>query len=138
MQRVLAGLAIAALTAVPAAAALAPKAWEAGEYSACMDRAGGVTVSMRECISAELHRRDAELNAAYRRLADVLATPDRKAALQAAQRAWIGFRDAECTADASGAVGGTIWPLIVETCHIDMTYERTLQLRDKARIESQN
>ena len=32
------------------------------EYLACMDKAGGVTAEMLNCIAAEMNRQDAQLN----------------------------------------------------------------------------
>jgi uncharacterized protein YecT (DUF1311 family) len=129
MRRALAGLLVSALVAGPAAAAPPADPWESPAYKACMKTAAS-TLAMRECNGGELGRRDAELNEAYRQLIGLMDTPKRTAALRKAQRAWIGFRDAECPAEASSHVGGTVWPLAVGSCHIRMTYERTLQLRD--------
>ena len=38
------------------------------EFDACMDKAGGVTPAMIDCISAELKRQDGLLNENYRKL----------------------------------------------------------------------
>src|SRR5262245_244029 len=66
------------------------------EYSTCMDKSKGVTVEMTNCILAETVRQDARLNESYRRLATKLSEERRKALLEA-QRAWIQFRDANCS-----------------------------------------
>src|SRR5689334_18526144 len=56
------------------------------------------------CLESALGRADAALNQAYRRALDHIeaaAGPDRaawRAALLAAQHAWIAFRDADCGA----------------------------------------
>jgi uncharacterized protein YecT (DUF1311 family) len=65
------------------------------EFGACLDKAGGVTPAMIDCISAELKRQDALLNQNYRKLMASLSTA-RKKVLQEAQRAWIKFRDTNC------------------------------------------
>jgi uncharacterized protein YecT (DUF1311 family) len=62
------------------------------DFEACLDKAGGVTPAMMDCISAELKRQDALLNQNYRKLMASLSA-GRKKALQEAQRAWIKFRD---------------------------------------------
>ena len=64
------------------------------EYGACMDKSGGVTSSMLDCIGAETKRQDARLNKVYK---DVMAQMDEggKKRLLEAQRAWIKFRDAD-------------------------------------------
>ncbi len=61
------------------------------QYSTCMDKAGGITANMLDCIGAETQRQDARLNRAYK---DVMAqlSAARKKQLQEAQRAWIRYR----------------------------------------------
>ncbi|WP_353824345.1 lysozyme inhibitor LprI family protein, partial [Mesorhizobium sp.] len=41
-----------------------------------------------------------------------------------AQRAWIGFRDAECEFSASGVKGGSVYPLIYNDCITAQTKTR--------------
>src|SRR5262249_11886335 len=65
------------------------------EYTSCLDKAGGVTVEMMDCIGAETKRQDARLNENYKRHLSKLSA-NRKKALTEAPRAWIGFRDANC------------------------------------------
>ena len=77
---------------------LAASALEAGsskQFAACMDKSGGVTAGMIECIVTENRLQDARLNKAYKALSADL-TPARKTQLLDAQRAWIKFRDANC------------------------------------------
>ena len=92
-------------------------------YEACMDRAGGVTVSMRECMSAEHERQDARLNANYRELSRLLSH-ERRALLVQAQRAWLTWRKAECEHRASEAMDGTLGPVMIDDCWLTMTAER--------------
>ena len=63
------------------------------EYSACMDRANGITANMIECFAAETGKQDARLNKVYKELMNALS-PARKNQLKEAQRAWIKYRDA--------------------------------------------
>ena len=65
------------------------------QFNACMDKSGGVTMDMIECIGSETQRQDVRLNKAYKA---VMAnqTPERKKQLQETQRIWIKFRDANC------------------------------------------
>ncbi len=51
-------------------------------------------------------------------------------ALLRAQRAWIAFRDANCTSAGYYARGGTLEPLLVSICKTDMTERRTEELRN--------
>jgi len=66
------------------------------EYSTCIDRSKGVTVEMTNCILAETVRQDARLNENYKKLLLKLSEERRKALLEA-ERAWIQFRDANCS-----------------------------------------
>jgi uncharacterized protein YecT (DUF1311 family) len=122
----------AALLPLPAAAQDAPP-------SAC-DRLAS-PYEQSACLEAALGRADAALNEAYRRAQAVIdadaATPaaDRaawKRALQAAQRAWIGFRDADC-----GELVGHEWhqgsgsgPAAL-ACRLDKTERRARALVER-------
>ncbi|MGE0087399.1 MAG: lysozyme inhibitor LprI family protein [Desulfococcaceae bacterium] len=63
------------------------------EFSACMDRAKGITANMIECFAAETKKQDARLNKVYKELMNALS-PARKNQLKEAHLAWIKFRDA--------------------------------------------
>jgi len=54
---------------------------------------------------------------------------DGKARLVKAQRAWIAFRNAECTFQSSGDDGGSVAPMIVAGCQAELTEDRTKQLK---------
>ena len=64
-------------------------------YATCIEKAGGATFALQDCISEELERQDRRLNGAYQVLMDSLPEK-RKAQLRDAQRKWIEFRDANC------------------------------------------
>ena len=49
--------------------------------------------------------------------------------LRKAQRAWIAFRDAECTYDTVGDEGGSIQPMDYSLCLTRLTKLRTAQLK---------
>ena len=46
------------------------------------------------------------------------------------QRAWLEFRDAQCTSEGYYGRGGTIEPMLVNLCLARITRERTAQLRE--------
>jgi len=96
-------------------------------YSTCMDRSGGVTVEMLNCMSAELETQDAMLNDAYRSLGAQLS-PARKRQLTAAQRLWIQYRDANCRFYADPD-GGTSSDLSSNECVLRETAERAEELK---------
>lgn len=69
--------------------------------------------TMNQCAAQENKAADKELNTVYQQItARLKDNPDGKKLLVSAQRAWIGFRDAECKFSASGVAGGSVYPLI--------------------------
>lgn len=82
------------------------------------------------CAVDNFNEADAELNATYKQMTDRLKTePDTLKLLVAAQRAWIGFRDAECTYATQGTVGGTIHPMLEAECREGLTRKRIGDLK---------
>lgn len=107
------------LTMQPAVAA-APS--YSRDYETCADTSEGVTGTILDCIAREHARQDRRLNQAYR--ATLAALPAaRRRALTAAQRAWLGFRDAEC-AYVGDPEGGQAADIARNECVLRMTAER--------------
>jgi uncharacterized protein YecT (DUF1311 family) len=82
---------------------------------------------MNICADADYQAADARLNKTYK---DLVGEDDEKTnkLLQAAQRAWISFRDAECAYSTADSEGGSIHPLEVSQCLTELTNERVKQL----------
>lgn len=59
---------------------------------------------------------------------DGSSAPSRADALLKSQRAWIDYRDGHCEAEAEGFHGGTILPLVRNTCLTEMAQRRTAEL----------
>ena len=97
------------------------------EYSACLDKAGGVTFDMIDCIAAETGRQDERLNNNYKRLMSKLSS-DRKKALLEAERAWITFRDANCQFYGDPQ-RGTSARLSANECVLNATAQRANELK---------
>ena len=98
-------------------------------YQKCLDRPDGQsTLGMIGCASDETDIQDKALNAAYRKAMKDL-TAEQKPKLQAAQRAWIAFRDAEC-ASYEDDDWGTISKINAATCLLHMTVQRTIDLEN--------
>lgn len=119
------------LTAAGAAsAAVAPADLEkryTPAYQKCLSSPDGVsTMGMIGCIADELTIQDGRLNAAYRKAAGQL-TPGQKTKLQAAQRAWIAFRDADCAAQQDED-WGSLSRVLANQCVLSRTVERTIEL----------
>lgn len=108
--------------------ALAADAELSKSYASCMDKSGGVTMGMIECMSAEHKRQDARLNTAYKALMADLQ-PARKSQLQQAQRIWIQFRDANCGFYLDPE-GGTMARVAANSCVMAMTAERANELEN--------
>ena len=89
---------------------------------------------MTSCAAQDADRADAALNAAYRvaiaqaRRMDAGQpglSPSFEEILRDAQRAWIPFRDAACSAEASLARGGSMSSMLFYLCVEKLTQRRT-------------
>src|SRR5215471_10425362 len=98
------------------------------EYAGCIDRSNGVTSEMLDCMSAEFFRQDARLNENYKRLMSKLSTKRREGLLEA-QRAWIKFRDANCSFYYDPE-GGSAAHLAGTDCNLNATANRATELRN--------
>jgi uncharacterized protein YecT (DUF1311 family) len=84
---------------------------------------------LNQCADADLKRADQELNRAYDQILRRLDKDERsKQALTAAEKAWVGFRDAECKFRADPAQQGSIWGMEHLVCLSDLTKARTKDL----------
>ncbi|WP_210497053.1 lysozyme inhibitor LprI family protein [Microvirga antarctica] len=83
-----------------------------------------------QCASEKFSTADKQLNAVYAELAGKLAS-DNKGYLREAQRAWISFRDKECTLRTGGgpAQQGSIWPMLYTECRTALTRARIEDLK---------
>lgn len=99
-------------------------------YSTCMDQSGGVTYDMLDCINEEFKTQDTRLNDAYRTLRTQLSA-ERKTALQAVQRLWIQYRDANCSF-YNDPEGGPLHRVMANECMLRETAERAKELEQLA------
>jgi uncharacterized protein YecT (DUF1311 family) len=95
--------------------------------------------SMTQCAGLDFEKADKELNALWPRLKSDAEASDQDTgkteyadALLASQRAWIAFRDAECTWQGFEAHGGSMEPMIVNGCMARLTKQRIKQLQTGA------
>lgn len=79
------------------------------------------------CTSPEFSNVDKKLNATYAKLMNSL-DEDHKVIIKKAQRAWIAFRDLECSAETMDSDGYSIHTFDVNTCISEMTKERIKKL----------
>jgi uncharacterized protein YecT (DUF1311 family) len=86
--------------------------------------------TMNQCAGQDYKAADQSLNAVYQQIASRLKTnPVGKKLLVSTQRAWIGFRDAECKFSASGVIGGSVYPLVYSNCMTSVTKARVETLK---------
>jgi len=93
----------------------------------CLEKAGGVTTAMVDCIGTETKVQDKRRNDAYK-AATAKLTPARQKELQAVQRLWLQFRDANCKF-AYDPDGGTMAHVESTGCVMSMTAERAQELQ---------
>ena len=83
---------------------------------------------MNQCADKDFQVADKTLNEVYKKV--VAGQEGDTAKLKAAQRAWIGFRDSECTFETADSEGGSIQPMEYSMCLTKLTKARTKQLGD--------
>jgi uncharacterized protein YecT (DUF1311 family) len=87
--------------------------------------AGGQS-EMNQCMAIEYRKVDLRLNSLYKELTSVLVDAR---GIRASQRAWLQYRDAECS-DAVMQLGqGSLKPFAYHSCMIEFTEERIRHLR---------
>jgi uncharacterized protein YecT (DUF1311 family) len=83
---------------------------------------------MNVCADRDYRKADAVLNRTYQ---DAIKGLDAHTLdlVRKAQRAWIAFRDAECTYESAENEGGSIYPMVYSGCLTRLTKLRTQQLK---------
>ena len=102
-----------------------------------------VQPELNACAQQDFVSADAALNKQWQETAAVMKAlderdPDRRQdgqpgyfeTLLESQRAWLGFRDTQCSAETMFERGGQIHPMMEAFCRTYMTEQRTQQLRD--------
>ena len=86
------------------------------------------------CGHDEFLKADAQLNNAYQTALKLLGSDpdqaDAKAALVAAQREWVKFRDADCRLQDRIFQHGSMRAALVESCLKERTEQRTKELKE--------
>ena len=86
---------------------------------------------MTLCANALNKAADKELNTLYQQINQRLKDqPHSKKLLVSAQRAWLAFRDAECSFAASGVEGGSVYPMIYSGCLAELTEKRVAAFKN--------
>ena len=90
-------------------------------------KTSGVTIALDNCFARTYRAADDQLNQLYKQIRQVL-TPEEQQQLLAAQRLWIQFRDATCTAESDLYNGGTASAPAYSACLEEVTRLRTVDL----------
>ncbi|MFZ0872032.1 MAG: lysozyme inhibitor LprI family protein [Rhodanobacter sp.] len=93
-------------------------------------------MAMNVCADQAYRKTDAELNAVYSQI-NVRLKQDKEATklLVNAQKAWLAFRDAECTFSTSASAQGSVYPMLVAQCRDGLTSTRIDELKAYLRCE---
>lgn len=84
-------------------------------------------MELNQQAATTLQDADRQLNAVYTRLRARLR-PESRARLQAAEQAWIHFRDRECAFIGAPTSGGSIHGMILAQCQARLTLVRVKDL----------
>nr|CAD6601581.1 hypothetical protein RKHAN_00910 [Rhizobium sp. Khangiran2] len=104
-------------------------------------------MEMTYCAEQDFAEADEQLNAQYKVTRQAMKDWDGDAmdglgsaadALLASQRAWIAFRDAQCTFRGYQARGGTMEPMLIYGCQAELTRQRTQQLKEQTDLMGGN
>jgi uncharacterized protein YecT (DUF1311 family) len=87
-----------------------------------------VTLAMENCFDKAYKAADRGLNQTYSQISKVLQ-PDELEQLKVAQRLWVQFRDATCTAESDLYKGGTASAPAYSACLEELTRQRTADLK---------
>jgi len=92
------------------------------QFDSCMDRAGGVTSAMLDCIAEGQERAENRLPTSLGKAVGSVS-PARRDSLNAAQESWLVYRRAHCDFLADPG-GGTSASLMAADCWLSLTQER--------------
>ncbi|SFN04569.1 Uncharacterized conserved protein YecT, DUF1311 family [Izhakiella capsodis] len=111
-------LIVASLLIIPTAQALAVDCTKATTQA-----------EMNQCANADYKNADSELNLIYKHVLKS-TSGEHKSLLQAAQRKWIEYRNADCQFQTFKSKSGTVWPMNFSTCLENKTRQRTKELKE--------
>lgn len=89
---------------------------------------GETQIELNDCAAADYKRADEALNAAWGPTKAHMDTLGAGYRLVDAQRKWLSFRDAACTAEIAPYAGGTLQLMIWYSCLARLTDRRTEDL----------
>ena len=104
------------------------------ELESCVEEAGPVDLSVRDCYVNFAASEDTRLNQAWRDLMTVVGgkSSPQGAALLAEQRAWLTYRDAACWHYVSSTPSGTLDRLQQQICYSEIISQRADHIEELA------
>jgi uncharacterized protein YecT (DUF1311 family) len=84
-------------------------------------------MQLDQCAGMDFQKSDAKLNALYKSMMSKYDAAN-GALLKSSERAWIAYRDAECSYETNLTVGGTINPMMDTMCRTKKTDDRIKEL----------
>jgi uncharacterized protein YecT (DUF1311 family) len=87
-------------------------------------------LELNECYGEQFRKADAHLNKIYASLLKQLGSGTATQKLQAAEKAWIQYRDLHCEAARSEFEGGSISPMVWAQCMAGVTDHRIEELKN--------
>jgi uncharacterized protein YecT (DUF1311 family) len=88
------------------------------------------TAETGQCLGIVFKKVDAELNEVYQKALKRWNKADDVKRLRKAQRAWISYRDENCTAEYGTYEGGTMASNMFGFCKIRLTRQRIREIKD--------
>jgi len=92
---------------------------------------------MNLCALDDAKKADAELDAVYQKLMAKISAAGRSK-LQAAEEAWVTYRQKECEFETLGTIDGSVHPMIVSECYAYIASQQTKNLREQLDCEEGN
>ncbi|MGC9953534.1 MAG: lysozyme inhibitor LprI family protein [Rhizomicrobium sp.] len=86
-------------------------------------------MDMNFCADKDYQAADNKLNDVYRKVMKALDDKAYQAKLKTAEKAWIQYRDAQCTFEDAQNEGGSIYPMEYSGCITRLTDARTKELQ---------
>ena len=94
------------------------------------DTANASQADLTACYAKAYKAADAELNALFKEIeARLKGNADATRLLITAQKAWIGFRNAECAFSSSGVAQGSAYPMVQAICLQGLTEKRVADFK---------
>lgn len=83
---------------------------------------------MNACANGKFEAAQRRLEETYHHVMAMHEDRGARAKLVSAERAWMAFRDAECTFETADSEGGSIYPMLYSMCLAKLTAAHTQEL----------